>query len=231
MPERPNIVAGLFIFSDRFNTRDVRTMDFALTLLVVAVAWHMLRMRYQRARISLLGRHLANMKLERHMETLTQGYTRAIHEDSESRQLQVLDTFTQTENVVAANVQTLADAMQKESPRDTAMGPFAFCVPYVERVAPEAALRDFRALLHIHATGLRAVIANDAGLDPKTRAFHIAAELYLLQHSCHWFCKSRAVADARLLMRHKVDHKKVIESVSSATRAAYTQWVENTVAR
>lgn len=202
-------------------------MEFALIMLMIAVAWHVLRVRYQRARIALLGSHLVNMNLERHMETLTQGYTRAIHEDNESRQRQVLDTFTQTENVVAANVHTLAESMQKESTEDTAMGTFAFCVPYIERCVPATALRDFRILLRIHATGLRATIDNQAELDPKTRAFHIAAELYLLQHSCHWFCKSRGVADARLLLRHKVEHKKVLESVSAVTRTAYTKWLQS----
>lgn len=202
-------------------------MDIAaLTLLMVVVAWHALRVRYQRARIALLGRHLANLNLERHMETLTQGYTRAIHEASESRQLQVLETFSQTERAVAANVKSLADSMRKESPQATRMGTFPFCVPYVERVLP-AATRDFRDLLDVHAAGLRHAADNERQWDPKTRAYHLSAELYLLQHSCHWFCKSRAVADARLMLRHQVNHQKVIESVSEATRAAYQRWLRS----
>lgn len=201
-------------------------MDFFLILLLTAIVWQLMRARYQRERIAILARHLANMNLERHMETLTQGYDRAIHEESESRQRQVLETFLQAENAVATNVQSLAQSMQKESAPDTGMCPLPFCVPYVERMAPATSLRDFRALLQIHAAGMREAIAPDAYSDPKTRAFHIAAELYLLQHSCHWFCKSRGVADARLLLRHKVEHKKVIESVTHTTRAAYTRWME-----
>ena len=65
---------------------------------------------------------------------------------------------------------------------------------------------------------------NEDHLDAKARAFQLSAELYLLQHSCHWFCKSRAVADARLMLRHQVNHQKVLESVSAATRYAYQQW-------
>src|SRR3546814_12636559 len=76
-------------------------MDIALTLLLVALGWQVLRVRYQRAHIALLGRHLAGFQLERHMETLTEGYTRAIHEESETRQLQVLDMLIQTERTVA----------------------------------------------------------------------------------------------------------------------------------
>lgn len=202
-------------------------MDFFLILLLTALVWHVMRARYQRERIAFLARHLANMNLERHMETLTQGYSRAIGEESESRQRQVLETLLQTEHAVATNVQTLAAAMQKESAADTAMCPLPFCVPYVERLIPTSSLKDFRKLLQVHASGLRAAVAADPNHDPKTRAFHIAAELYLLQHSCHWFCKSRGVADARLLLRHKVDHKKVIESVTPTTRAAYLGWMEN----
>src|SRR5690606_17619756 len=165
-------------------------MDIALILLMIVVAWRMVCLRYQRTHIALLGKHLANLQLERHMETLTQGYARAIGEAAETRRLQVLETFAQTERAVAAQTRSLADAMQKESAQAASMGALSFCVPYIERLSV-AATRDFRKLLHIHATGLRHVVDNEGGWDAKNRAFHLSAELYLLQHSCHWFCKSR----------------------------------------
>lgn len=205
-------------------------MDTTVTLLAAFVAWLMLRTHYQRARITLLGRHLSNLQLERHMETLTQGYTRAIQEDSETRQLQVLENFAQTERAVAAQAQSLADAMQKENRQAASVGTLSFCVPYIERFLPTMT-RDFRKLLHIHAAGLRHLVDNEDGFDPKTRAYHLSAELYLLQHSCHWFCKSRAVADARLVLRHQVDHKKVLSAVSATTRNAYQQWLQNPQAK
>lgn len=200
-------------------------MDFALTLLALVVAWRMLCLRYQRTHIALLGKHLANLQLERHMETLTQGYARAIGEQAETRRLQVLETFAQTERAVAAQARTLAQAIQKESTQATSMGRLSYCVPYIERFFPTAT-RDFRKLLDIHATGLRHVVDNEGGWDAKNRAFHLSAELYLLQHSCHWFCKSRNVADARLLLQHQVNHQKVLESVSGVTRSAYLQWLQ-----
>ncbi|MDX3895452.1 hypothetical protein [Pusillimonas sp.] len=200
-------------------------MDIVLILLTIVVAWRMLCLRYQRTHIALLGRHLSNLQLERHMETLTQGYSRAIHEETETRQLQVLDTFAQTERSVAAQVQSLANAMQKESSQAAGMGALPFCVPYAERFLP-APTRDFRALLNIHAAGLRHVVDNEGGWDPKGRAYHLSAELYLFQHSCHWFCKSRAVADARLALRHQVTHQKVLDSVSAMTRSAYLRWLQ-----
>ncbi|MFT0547367.1 hypothetical protein ACMHYO_13660 [Allopusillimonas ginsengisoli] len=202
-------------------------METVLLLLMVAAVWQVLRVQYQRTHIALLGRHLASFQLERHMETLTQGYTRAIQEQNESRQIQVLETFSQTERAVAAQVQSLADVMQKESAQATGMGILSFCVPYAERFLP-AAVRDFRKLLHIHAAGLRHAVDNEDGKDAKSRAYRLSAELYLLQHSCHWFCKSRTVANARLLMRHKVNHQKVLESVSALTRSSYQQWLQGT---
>ncbi|TFL13036.1 hypothetical protein CSC67_14130 [Pusillimonas caeni] len=199
-------------------------MDIALILLMIFVAWRVVCLRYQRTHIALLGRHLSNLQLERHMETLTQGYSRAINEESETRQLQVLDTFAQTERSVAAQIGSLADAMQKESSQAASLSTPPFCVPYAERLLPMLT-RDFRALLHIHAAGLRHVVDNGGGWDPKGRAYHLSAELYLFQHSCHWFCKSRAVADARLALRHQVTHQKVLDSVSAETRSAYLRWL------
>lgn len=205
-------------------------MDSALTLLMVVLVWQVLRVRYQRTHIALLGRHLANLQIERHIETLTQGYTRAINEQTEARQLQVLATFTQTEHTAAAQVQSLADSMQKESAQATSMGTLWFCIPYAERFL-STATRDFRKLLRIHAAGLSHVVDNEDGWDAKTRAYHLSAELYLLQHSCHWFCKSRAIADARLLRQHQVHHQKVLGSVSTMTRSAYQQWQQDTPQR
>lgn len=199
-------------------------MDIALILLLTALGFQMLRVRYQRTRIAFLGQHLADLQLERHMETLTEGYTRAIHEKAEARQLQVLDMYAQTERSVASQVQSLATTMQNESSHATSMSALPFCVPYAERFM-SATTRDFRKLLHIHAKGIRHVVDNEQGWDPKSRAYHLSAELYLLQHSCHWFCKSRTVADARLQMRHQATHQKVLESVSDVTRSAYLQWL------
>ncbi len=205
-------------------------MDFVLTTLLAFMAWQVVRAQYQRSRIALLARHLSGLQLERYMETLAEGYARAIHEDDESRQLQVLATFQQTENAAAAQLRSLAAALQMEDEQPFRMGVLRICVPYVERLLP-GVTRDFRRLVRIHADGLRYVVDNVAGWDPKTRAFHLSAELYLFQHSCHWFCKSKGVADARLMLRHQVTHQKVLDSVSEGTRSAYLQWLRGTGAR
>lgn len=199
-------------------------MDIALILLGVFIVGQVLRVRYQRAHIALLGQHLAQMQLESHMETLTTTYSRAIQEPSESRQLQVLATINQTEQAVASQMQRLAQAMKAEPAAARMMGILAFNLPFLTQLFPSMK-RDFGQLLQIHAAGLRYVADNEANWEPKDRAYHLSAELYLFQHSCHWFCKSRPVADARLMVRHKIDHKKVLDSVSEPTRAAYKKWL------
>ncbi|RYF40240.1 MAG: hypothetical protein EOO25_13080, partial [Comamonadaceae bacterium] len=67
--------------------------------------------------------------------------------------------------------------------------------------------------------------ANDQGRSPRDKAFVMSAELFLMQHSCHWFCKSRAVASARLLVRHKTSYEQVLDAVSPETRRAYRELV------
>jgi hypothetical protein len=49
----------------------------------------------------------------------------------------------------------------------------------------------------------------------------LLAEILLMQHSCHWYCKSQAVACARLLARHQTSYRKVLDSVDPTTRAHY----------
>ncbi|MDZ4361403.1 MAG: hypothetical protein U1B84_34175, partial [Variovorax sp.] len=56
---------------------------------------------------------------------------------------------------------------------------------------------------------------------PKSKAFTMSAELFLMQHTCHWFCKSKAVASARMLTRHQTSYEQLLEAVSPETRNAY----------
>ena len=59
------------------------------------------------------------------------------------------------------------------------------------------------------------------GRSPRDKAFTMSAELFLMQHTCHWFCKSKTVASARLMARHKTTYEQVLASVAPATRDAY----------
>jgi hypothetical protein len=51
----------------------------------------------------------------------------------------------------------------------------------------------------------------------------LTAEIMLLQHTCHWFCRSKAVASGRLLARHKTQYEQVLTSVSASTRQGFAK--------
>jgi hypothetical protein len=46
-----------------------------------------------------------------------------------------------------------------------------------------------------------------------------------MQHTCHWFCKSKTVASARMLARHKTSYEQLVAAVGPDTRAAYCELV------
>jgi hypothetical protein len=50
----------------------------------------------------------------------------------------------------------------------------------------------------------------------------LSAELFLFQHTCHWYCRSKAVASARMQVRHQTPYAQVLAAVSPATRQAYS---------
>jgi len=80
---------------------------------------------------------------------------------------------------------------------------------------------DARKLISLHAHALRQALEPGAGGSLKQQAFNFMAELFLFQHTCHWFCRSRVVASARLLARHQTAYAQVLASVAEPTRQAY----------
>ena len=48
-----------------------------------------------------------------------------------------------------------------------------------------------------------------------------AAELFLLQHTCHWFCRTKVVASARMIARHQTSYEQLVAAVLPQTRAEY----------
>ena len=77
-----------------------------------------------------------------------------------------------------------------------------------------------REALRLHARGIsRAVEEQDAA--PKDRAFAILAEMLLMQHTCHWYCRSKAVASARMLASHQTSYEQLVGGVLPQTRQEY----------
>ena len=199
-------------------------MDLLFLALLVALATWSFKNREQRQRIALLGSHLGKYQIEKHMETLTQGYSRALGEADPERREQIWKLQRLTEQALASQLQRLAADFARVNADDARVSKLPVALPYAAKLFP-AATFDMREALAIHARGLAAATQVDSHASPKDMAFTVSAELFLLQHTCHWFCKSRTVASARMLARHRTSHQQLIESVSAPTRAAYCKLI------
>jgi hypothetical protein len=51
-------------------------------------------------------------------------------------------------------------------------------------------------------------------------------EMFLMQHSCHWFCRSKTIASARMLAQHQTRYEQALDAVSPETRQAYFSVVQ-----
>jgi hypothetical protein len=193
---------------------------FVLSLLAAAVAFFFQR-RDEHRRIVLLGTHLGQYQIEKLMETLTEGYMRALGEPNAERQQQIWSMLTTTETALCEQFQRFAADFSRLDAETTRASKLPFSIFYTRRWLPGSTF-DFRQALAVHAQGICRVIEHDGqSLSPKDKAFTLLAELFLMQHSCHWFCKSKTVASTRLVLRHQTPYEKVLESVAPTTRQAY----------
>ncbi|MDM0107470.1 hypothetical protein QTH97_21160 [Variovorax sp. J22R24] len=193
----------------------------SLTLMaLIVIGAYMLKSHDQKRRIALLGSHLGNYQIEKLMENLTEGYLRCLGEDDPARREQVWALLDTTEAKLSAQFDNFATEFSHVAERETRVSKFPVAIPFAHRLFPGATF-DLRKAFAIHARGITEVMKNSAGRSAKAKAFTMSAELFLMQHTCHWFCKSRTIASARLLARHKTSYQQVLDAVSPQTRNAY----------
>ena len=195
-------------------------MDIFIPAIFVAIGAYMLAARYQRERIALLASHLNNYQIEKLMESLTDGYMRALGEADIARREQIWSLLSTTETALCDQLDRFASGFAKVDEADARISKFALTIPYGDRLFPYATF-DLRKALTLHAQAVAHAAKNDANKTAKDKAFVLSAELFLMQHTCHWFCKSKAVASARMLARHKTSYEQLIASVGSETRKVY----------
>lgn len=201
-------------------------MDFLTWIIVGSIGIYVLQGMEHRRRVRLLGAHLAPTQVEKLMGGLIEGYMRALDEKDPERRQQVWAILDNSEKTLADQLQRLADSFAKENTQDTRVSTLPLALPYFDRLVP-AHTFDMREALQMHARAVREACAPD-GVDPSTRkrmAFTMTAELLLLQHTCHWFCKTRTIASMRLMARQKTTYEQVLQSVSRHTLTAYQQLV------
>jgi len=191
----------------------------------VAMGAHLLKSKYQRGRIALLGSHLGNYQIEKLMETLTEGYLRALGEADGQRREQIFNLLGSTEASLCDQLDRFSAGFAKVDADQARVSKLPMAIAYADKLLP-AATFDLRKALEIHAQGVQRAVRNAAGRNPKARAFTVSAELFLLQHTCHWFCKSKTVASARMMGRQKTSHAQLVASVAPETRTAYCRLTE-----
>jgi hypothetical protein len=192
---------------------------FLLALLAIAAVW-MLRARDQRRRVALLGGYLAKYQIERHMETLTQGYLRALGASDPQRSEPIWNMLHSTEQELSGQFKRFAADFSRAEQADTRVSKLPIYIPFAAKL-PAALTFDMREALAIHARGISQAVDGREDMSPKAKAFTVSAELFLMQHTCHWFCKSKTVASARMLARHKTPYEQLVSSVAPDTRQAY----------
>ena len=201
-------------------------MDFLTLAIIVTTILYVLKKQEQRQRTQLLAQHLSRFQIEKLMATLMEGYLRVLGEPDAARREQVWTVLENTEASLVTQFQRFADEFATLPAEQTRTSTLPLALPYMDKLMPAATL-DVRAAMKLHAQAMAAVQVADAvdEEERKRRAFTMTAELMLMQHTCHWFCKSRTVASMRLIARHKTPYEQVLQSVAPATLKAYEKLV------
>jgi hypothetical protein len=198
-------------------------MEYFLALLLApALGFQFLKMQDQRRRILLLAQHLNQHQIEKLMQTVTEGYLRALDAKEQVRREQIWASLQGAEQDLGRQFKRFAEDFAKVWNDQTQVSTLGWAFPYADKLFPRQTF-DMRSLLVVHAEGIGAVVDNPDQRSPRDKAYTLMAELLLMQHSCHWFCRSRAVADARMVTRHQTRHAQLLEAVSPGTRAGYVQ--------
>lgn len=202
-------------------------MELFIPLLLAVIGVQYLKGLDQRQRIALLGRYLGKYQIEQLMENLITGYLRALDETEPERRAQIWSMLGTAETELSAQLRRFVEDFSKVWGDKTQVSTLRLALPYATKLFPRAAF-DLRHALAIHANGIAATAENRRQLSLRDKAYTLTAEMLLLQHTCHWYCRSRAVASARMLARHQTSHQQLVASVLPQTREAYRQLVSKT---
>ena len=199
-------------------------MEIVILLMFAALGVQLLKSKEQRRRIALLGSHLSRHQIEKLMENLTQGYLRALGEEDPERRAQIWSMLSTAETELSEQFQRFTAEFAKVWSDQTLVSTLPIAIPYADKLFPQATF-DLRQALTIHAKGIAAAVENRENRSLRDKAFTLSAELFLMQHSCHWFCRSKAIASARMLARHQTRYAQLLSSVAPETRQAYCKLV------
>ena len=159
-------------------------MDILFLTMLLAMGAHLLKARYQAGRMALLGRYLAQFQIEKLMETLTQGYLRALGEADAERRGQILSMLSTAEVSLYEQFNRFAADLGRLTALETRVSKLPIAIAHADQMFPSATF-DLRAAMQVHAQGIEGVVRNEGGRSPRDKAFTLTAELFLMQHTCH----------------------------------------------
>jgi hypothetical protein len=195
-------------------------MDLVFVPPLLLAAMFIVNRQQQHQRIVWLAGLLQPFGIEKLMEQLSTGYLRALDEADPERSEPIWNMLLSTEQRLSEQLSRLAEQAARQDALQTRVSRWPVAAALAARWLP-ATTFDLRQLLALHARGAAEAVVNPQGLDRRAQAYLVSAELFLLQHSCHWYCRSLPVASARLLARHQTSYEQVLGAVSPSTRQAY----------
>jgi len=204
----------------RGKAPDNTPMTLVFVLALLGAVAHFIKNAEQRQRIALLSQYLHPHQLEQQMERLISGYMRALGESDTERSDPIWRTLQGTEQTLADQLAHLASDLTRMAPAEARVSLLPQLLPRMRRWFPRSSF-DLRKAVALHAQGFAHTAQNPQGLDRRQQAYRLTAELLLFQHTCHWYCRSKSMASARLWARHQTRYEQVLAAVSPATRGAY----------
>ncbi len=195
-------------------------MDIFISVFIIGWGLNSFTQRDQQVRIALLGTYLAKFKIEKLMENLIQGYLRALGETDPERQEDIWNMLKTAETELREQFNAFVLSFSKVTEPQARVSRLPFALPYTAKWLPGFTF-DARKALSIHAHAIAQAATPRDGRTRKEQAFTMMAELFLMQHTCHWYCRSKMVASARLMAQHKSPYAQVLASVEPSTRKAY----------
>lgn len=125
-------------------------MDLLFVVALAATGAYMLNTQQQRRRIVLLAQHLQPYQIERLMETLTQGYLRAMGEQDPERRQQVLNLLASSEAQLSEQFERFAADFRRVPAPLARASRLALGLPFATQLLP-AATFDMREAIDVHA--------------------------------------------------------------------------------
>lgn len=176
----------------------------------------------QRGRIALLRRHLDPYRMDEMMANLARGYQRALEEEDPERRLEIWSMLGEAERAFADRLNDFMHYFVNNAPSTASVSTLPIALPWAHRWCSRATF-DLRTAFMMHAYTISEAVNNKDNRSPRDKAFTVLAELLLMQHTCHWFCRSFRTASARLMRLHKTRYEQVLASVAPYTRGAYSR--------